>query len=326
MGEGLAHECNVSLELLTVGRIGVDFYAEQIGVPLDRAETFAKSIGGSPTNVAVAAARLGRRSAVFTKVGDDVLGEYARGALQRLGVDTRFVGAHPTLRTPLVIAAMDPPEDPWFVFYREPKAPDMELRLDDVDLDVVRAVPILWVSASGMAEEPARSTLRELLAERARREHTVLDLDYRPAFWPSEAEARATIGAAVDAATVAVGNRSECEIAVGESDPDAAADSLLRRGVGLAIVKLGGDGVLVATPDERRLLPPVPVSVVSGLGAGDAFGGALCHGLLAGWDPFTVAEFANAAGALVASRLLCADAMPSVQEVEGLLEESRAQR
>jgi 5-dehydro-2-deoxygluconokinase len=312
-----------ALEVLTVGRVGVDLYAEQLGVPVERVRSFAKSVGGSPTNVAVAAARLGRRSAVLTKVGDDPLGAYVYWALADFGVDPRFVGAHRSLRTPIVIATMEQPDEPWFVFYREPKAPDMEIVVDDIDLAVVREVPVFWVSAGALADEPSRSTVRTLLRERARRRHTVLDLDYRPSFWRSEDEARTEIGTAVDGATVAVGNRTECEIAVGESDPGAAADALLARGVELALVKLGGDGVLVATAGERRVVPPVRVEVVCALGAGDAFGGALCHGLLAGWDPFTAAEFANAAGALVASRLLCADAMGTDDEVRALLEESR---
>ena len=313
-------------ELLTVGRIGVDLYAEDLGVGLAGVHRFAKSIGGSPTNVAVAAARLGRRSAVFTAVGADELGAYVLGALESFGVDTRFVGTHPTLPTPLALAAMDPPEDPRIVFYRFPKAPDMEIRAEDVDLDTVRTVPILWISGGALAEEPSRSTVHTLLGVRGRRPHTILDLDYRPAFWASEEEARATIGAAVEHATVAIGNRVECEIAVGTADPDAAADALLDRGVRIAIVKLGGEGVLVATPRERRLVPAVQVRVVCGLGAGDAFGGALCHGLLAGRDPDDAVELANAAGALVASRLLCADAMPTEVEVLTLLTEAHARR
>jgi 5-dehydro-2-deoxygluconokinase len=313
-------------EILTVGRIGVDLYADEPGVSFADARRFEKSIGGSPTNVAVAAARLGRRSAVFTAVGDDELGRYARGALERFGVDTRFVGVHPSLPTPIVLAAMDPPEDPWFVFRREPKAPDAELELHDVDLELARTVPILWVSAGALAEEPSRTTVQTLLHERGRRPHVVLDLDYRPSFWASEAEARQVIGAAVDDATVAVGNRAECEIAVGTADADEAVDALLGRGVELAIVKLGGDGVLVARGEERTQVPPLRVEVVSGLGAGDAFGGALCHGLLFGWPPVDAVEFANAAGALVASRLLCADAMPTEGEVRELLEQAHAQR
>jgi 5-dehydro-2-deoxygluconokinase len=158
-----------------------------------------------------------------------------------------------------------------------------------------------------------------MLEARGRRRHTVIDLDYRPTFWRSEEEAGRAIGVAIDRATVAVGNRRECEIAVGTGDPDAAADALLARGLELAVVKLGGDGVLFATRDERARIEPQPVEVVCGLGAGDAFGGALCHGLLTGMSPEDAVRFANAAGAITASRLLCADAMPTEREVRELL-------
>lgn len=313
------------LDVVTVGRVGVDLYAEELYASFREARRFLKSVGGSPTNVAVAAARLGRRAAVFTKVGSDGLGDYVRYALaEEFGVDTRFVGTEPTLKTPIVVAVMDPPEDPQFVFYREPRAPDSTIRPDEVDLDVVRTVPILWISAGALAVEPSRGTTRTLLAARERRPHTVLDLDYRPSFWASGGDARREIGATIDAVTVAVGNRAECEIALGTSEPDGAADALLSRGIELAIVKLGADGVLVATGQGRTLVPPVQVEVVSGLGAGDAFGGALCHGLLSGWSPVDAVEFANAAGALVASRLLCAEAMPTEPEVQELMERSGA--
>lgn len=314
-----------ALDVLTVGRVGVDLYAEEPHAGFTQARRFQKSVGGSPTNVAVAAARLGLRAAVFTKVGDDGLGEYVRSALaDEFGVDTRFVGVDPALKTPVVVAVMDPPEDPQFVMYREPRAPDSTIRPEEIDLRIVRDVPILWISAGALAVEPSRGTTRTLLAERGRRRHTILDLDYRPSFWTSEQEAHHEIGRTIDTVTVAVGNRAECTVGLGVSEPDAAADALLARGVELAIVKLGGEGVLVATPEERTIVPPVPVEVVSGLGAGDAFGGALCFGLLSGKSPLEAVEFANAAGALVASRLLCADAMPDEAEVLDLLEESRA--
>lgn len=315
------------LDVLTVGRVGVDFYGEELHAGFTEARRFQKSVGGSPTNVAVAAARLGRRAAVFTKVGDDGLGAYVRYALEHeFGVDTRFVGTHPTLQTPIVVAVMDPPEDPKIAFYREPRAPDSTILADEVDLGLVRSAPILWISAGALAVEPSRGTTQSLLAERGRRRHTILDLDYRPSFWESEAEARREIGAAVEAASVAVGNRAECAVAVGTGDPDEAADALLGRGVETAIVKLGGDGVLVATASERRVIPPVVVEVVCGLGAGDAFGGALCHGLLGGMSFFDAVALANAAGALVASRLLCADAMPTEAELHELLEAQSARR
>jgi 5-dehydro-2-deoxygluconokinase len=307
------------MDVLTVGRVGVDLYAEQTGVPLAEVRTFAKSLGGTATNVAVAAARLGHRAAVLTKVGADPFGEYVRSALRGFGVSADHVGTAPDLLTPVVFAAMDPPEDPPLLFYRLPTAPDLTLGDADVPWDVLAEVPVLWVTGTGVSAEPARGTQRKILTERGRRAHTVLDLDYRPMFWPDVESARREIGWMLDHVTVAVGNRTEVEVAVGTADPDEAAKRLLGRGIELAIVKQGAEGVLVATADGSWTVPPQEVDVVCGLGAGDSFGGTLVHGLLAGWDPVRIARYANAAGAIVAGRLACADAMPALAEIEELL-------
>lgn len=308
-----------SLEVLTVGRVGVDLYPEQSGVPLAGVSTFAKSLGGTATNVAVAAARLGRRAGVLTKVGPDGFGTYVRQALESFGVSSEHVGTSPDLLTPVVFCELNPPADPPLLFYRLPIAPDLTLNEEDVPWSLVRDVPLLWVTGTGVSAEPARGTQRMMLASRARHGHTVLDLDYRPMFWPDVETARAEISWMLDHVTVAVGNRTECEVAVGTSDPDEAADRLLARGLSLALVKKGAEGVLVATPEGRWTVEPNPVEVVCGLGAGDAFGGSLVHGLLSGWDPVRIARYANAAGAIVASRLACADAMPDQKEIEELL-------
>ncbi|WIV57383.1 5-dehydro-2-deoxygluconokinase [Amycolatopsis nalaikhensis] len=309
----------MSLEALTIGRVGVDLYPEQSGVPLAGVSTFAKSLGGTATNVAVAAARLGRSTAVLTKVGPDGFGDYVRQALDGFGVSPSYVGTSPDLQTPVVFCELNPPADPPLLFYRSPIAPDLTLTDEDVPWDVVESVPLLWVTGTGVSAEPARATQRKILETRGRREHTVLDLDYRPMFWPSADQAREEIGGMLDHVTVAVGNRAEVEVAVGTADPDAAADRMLSRGLRLAVIKKGAEGVLVATPDGRWTVPPQRVEVVCGLGAGDGFGGALIHGLLSGWDPVRIAEYANAAGALVTSRLACADAMPTAEEIEELL-------
>jgi len=144
-------------------------------------------------------------------------------------------------------------------------------------------------------------------------------------FWENSGAAHAQMDRALSMVSVAVGNGDECEVAVGESDPDRAADALLDRGIGLAIVKQGPKGVLARTRDERVEVASFPVKVVNGLGAGDAFGGALCHGLLAGWPLERVLRFANVAGAIVASRLECSTAMPTADEVERLMEEQVAE-
>jgi 5-dehydro-2-deoxygluconokinase len=318
----------MNLELLTVGRIGVDLYPEQSGVPLAEVRSFAKSLGGTATNVAVGAARLGHTSAVFSKVGPDGFGDYVRTALTGFGVDPQFVGTAAELLTPVVFCALDPPEDPPLLFYRQPIAPDLTLTKDDVPWDAVRDVPVFWVTGTGVSVEPSRSTHHAMLEHRGRPDSgagrwTVLDLDWRPMFWPSPDDARREYEALLAHATVAVGNRAEVEVAVGTRDPQQAARRLLDRGVELALVKQGADGVLVATREGMTTVPPTAVDVVCGLGAGDAFGAALVHGLLRGWDPVRSARYANAAGAIVASRLACADAMPTIAELDLILGATR---
>jgi 5-dehydro-2-deoxygluconokinase len=308
------------LELLTVGRISIDLYCGQLGADWHAAETFAKAVGGSPTNVAIAAARLGRRAALYTKVGSDPFGGVAVQELGDFGVDTTFAGVEPAGVTPLAFAVLDPPEDPQLHFRRHAPVPDFQLHPGEVPDDVVSGVGVLWISGGALAQEPCRGTVQQMLGLRGRRSHTVLDLDYRPSFWRDRAEASEVIGEAVDHATIAVGNREECAVAVGADDPHEAAARLRARGVELAIVKLGGDGVLLADRDGERTVAPAPIKVLCGLGAGDAFGGALCHGLLSGWPPERTVAFANAAGGIVASRLLCSAAMPFENEVVELME------
>jgi 5-dehydro-2-deoxygluconokinase len=175
---------------------------------------------------------------------------------------------------------------------------------------------LLWATVTGLSEEPSRSAHHAAWTARGRRPFTVLDLDFRPTFWVSREEAAEQARLALPHVTVAVGNREECEVATGESDPDRAAQALLDAGAELAVVKQGPRGVLGRTRTERVHVPPTPVDVVNGLGAGDAFGGALCSSLLAGLPLEQILRNANAAGAIVASRLECSTAMPTAAEIE----------
>jgi 5-dehydro-2-deoxygluconokinase len=313
---------NTPFEVITMGRIGVDVYPLQSGVSLRDVSSFGKYLGGSATNVAVAAARYGRRSAVVTRTGADPFGLFLHDALRGFGVDDRWVTAVPGLPTPVTFCEIFPPDDFPLYFYREPKAPDLEIRPAELDLDAIRAAKVFWVTVTGLSRDPSRSATLAALEARGRSGITVLDLDYRPMFWSSREEARLRVREALPYVTVAVGNQDEAETAVAVREPHEAARALRRRGVGLAVVKQGPKGVLAVDDAASVEVPPVPVEVVNGLGAGDAFGGALCHGLLAGWDLERTMRFCNAAGALVASRLACADAMPTEAEVDAMLGEA----
>jgi 5-dehydro-2-deoxygluconokinase len=253
-------------------------------------------------------------------VGSDGFGEYLRKALEGFGVYAGWVGTDPALRTPLAFCEIFPPDHFPLLFYREPKAPDLNLVPTDFDAAAVARVPLLWTTGVGLSEEPSRSTTLEAMRAHQGRIR-VHDLDYRPMLWKDKAEATRWAQEAVRLSTVVVGNQSEVEMAVGTREAEPAAEALLALGVDLAIVKLGPLGVFARDRQTSVLVPPVPVETLCGLGAGDAFGAALCHGLLAGWDLERMIRFANAAGAIVASRLACADAMPDRAEVEAMLAE-----
>ncbi|WP_030935712.1 5-dehydro-2-deoxygluconokinase [Streptomyces sp. NRRL S-646] len=318
-------ESDQSFDLITMGRIGVDLYPLQSGVPLAQVETFGKFLGGSAANVAVAAARLGRNTAVITRTGDDPFGAYLHEALKEFGVDDRWVAPVAAYPTPVTFCEIFPPDDFPLYFYRQPKAPDLEIHSEELDYFAIRASRVFWITGTGLSEEPSRSATLAALKARDKAGTTVFDLDWRPTLlndsaWRDPAEARPYYTEALRHVTVAVGNLDECEVATGVREPRACAEALLEAGVELAVVKQGPKGVLAVHRDGTSAeVPPVPVEVANGLGAGDAFGGSLVHGLLAGWELAEIMRYANAAGALVASRLACSSAMPTEAEVEDLL-------
>lgn len=313
---------NPPFDVLAIGRSGVDIYPLQVGVGLEHVESFGKFLGGSAANVAVAAARLGNRTALISGVGADPFGRYVRAELDRLDVDNRYVNIHAEYPTPVTFCEIFPPDDFPLYFYRKPSAPDLQITAGELDLTAIREARLYWSTVTGLSEEPSRGAHFAAWEARARQPLTVLDLDYRPMFWDSPAAASEQVQRALSYVTVAVGNREECEIAVGETNPHKAADALLDLGVQLAIVKQGPRGVLGKTRSASVTVPPVDVDVINGLGAGDSFGGSLCHGLLHGWPLEKTLRYANAAGAIVASRLECSTAMPTADEVAALAEQT----
>ncbi len=316
-------------DVITMGRVSVDIYPQQTG-PLEDVTTFSKSVGGSATNVAIAAARHGADAAVITRTGDDPFGRYIARTLPEFGVANTFVETVEGLNTPVAFCEVFPPDDFPLYFYRAPKAPDLMITTKSLPLHEIERARVFWTTVTGLSEEPSRSAHHAALrarseAELARGMYTVLDLDYRAMFWSNPAAATREVAVALEHATVAVGNREECEVAVGETDPVRAADALLDRGVEVAIVKQGPKGVLAKTRDEVVEFRPHTIDVVNGLGSGDGFGGALVHGLLQGWSLDRTLAFANAAGAIVATRFECSTAMPTSDEIEQFLQENPVQ-
>ena len=315
-------DTTIPFDVLTIGRVGIDLYPLQSNLTLDKVEAFKKGIGGSPTNVAIAAARHGLRAAVITRTGIDPFGQFIKDELIRLGVSDEFVVGVKGLNTPVVFAEIFPPDSFPLYYYREPIAPDLIIEPQELDLEAIKRAKIYWSTLTGLSEEPSRSAHHAAWNARAAGALTVLDLDYRPTLWESPDAASAQISKALEKVSIVIGNLEECKLATSESDPDRVANALLSKGADIAVVKMGPKGVLAKSHNETVIKLPHPIKVLNGLGAGDSFGGAFCYGLLEGWDLDQVITFANMAGAINASRSDCSTAMPTTQEVVSALKQS----
>ena len=319
---GSAAYDNSPYDLVAFGRVGVDLLPLQVGEPLDEARTFEKYLGGSAANVAVAASRHGRRVALISATGDDPFGRFIHRELLTHGVDDVFVatisGGPPT---PVTFCEIFPPDRFPVWFYRYPTAPDLLIDAGSLPLQAIRDAKVYWSTLTGLSQEPSRAAHLAAWRARARRPHTVLDLDYRPGFWPDPDLARAAAAEALEQVTVAFGNAQECAVATGETDPRRAAHSLLDHGPELVVVKDPPRGVIAVTRSEEVFVPSFPMNVINGIGAGDGFGGALVHGLLSEWDLDRTLHFCVVAAAIVASRRECSRAMPTTAEVSALLED-----
>jgi 5-dehydro-2-deoxygluconokinase len=289
------------IEAAVMGRVGVDLYPNQIRTPLRDVRTYTRFVGGFAGNVATGLARLGVRTAIISRVGDDGHGEFVRDFLAGEGVDVRFLRVDPYWRTPPTFCEVWPPDRFPITFYRRPSAPDWQLSAEDFDADEIAEAPLLYATGTGLAQSPSRETTLAALA--AHRGTTIVDLDWRPTLWEQAEEYPALAHEAIAAADLVIGNEDEVDMAgAGDARP--------------LVVKRGERGATVYEDRDETDVPGSPVEVVNGLGAGDAFAAALGHGLLRGLPLVEAVRRGNIAGAIVASQLACSEAMPRIEQLD----------
>ncbi len=305
-------------DVLVVGRLLADIYPNQLRTPLSEVETFTRFVGGFAGNVATGLARLGVRTMMLSRVGDDGHGEYCRAFLEREGVDMSWVAVDPTYRTALAFCEAWPPDHFPITYYRTPSCPDWEITFDDFPAGEARQIPWALLTGTGLARSPSRDVHFGLAEERTAT-NTVLDLDWREMLWDGTRTYRSYVRALLPFVDVVIGNESEFQ-ALADGDPVDIARDVLERGPRIVVLKRGGHGVLALHDGLEEDIPGLPVEVVNGLGAGDAFGASLIEGLLRGIPVGEACRRGNAAGAIVASRLACSAAMPTRAEVDSLLE------
>jgi 5-dehydro-2-deoxygluconokinase len=327
-----------TLDVITIGRSSVDLYGAQVGGRLEDMGSFQKYIGGSPTNMAAGTARLGLKSALITRVGDEHMGRFIREELAREGVDVRGVTTDPERLTALVLLGIRDDRQFPLIFYRENCA-DMALCEDDIDEGFIaeaRAVVATGTHLSNPRTEAA--VLKALTLARKHGAQTALDIDYRPNLWGlaghgageerfiESAKVTAKLQSMLHFFDLIVGTEEEFHIAGGTTDTIAALRAV--RGVsGATLVCKRGPmgaaaftGAIPDTLDEGERGPGFPIEVFNVLGAGDGF----MSGLLKGWldgEPWTTAlTYANACGAFAVSRHGCTPAYPSWEELRFFLE------
>lgn len=291
------------IDAVVIGRVGVDLYPNELETPLAEVKTFTRFVGGFAGNVATGLARLGVRCAIVSRVGAEGNGDFVRSWLAGEGVDVRFLATDPYWQTPPTFCEVWPPDRFPILFYRKPTAPDWQLSPGDFDAEEVAAARILYATGTGLAQSPSRETT--LAALRAHRGTTIFDLDWRPALWEDPDAYPPLAAAAAGAADVVIGNEEEVEAAQVQG-----ATLVLKRGERGATVYEGG---------EETDVPGFPVEVVNGLGAGDAFAAAVGQSLLRELPLVEAVRRGTVAGALVASRLACSEAMPRLEELEAAL-------
>lgn len=298
-----------------LGRIGVDLTPAEPRTSLAEATSFVRAIGGFAGNIGTGLARLGIATSVVSSVGADGHGDHVRMALSAEGIDVGSITTRQGSRTQVAFFEAWPPDHFPVTFYRPEPAPETLLTLADVPLAELKSAPLVIVSGTLLAAEPARATTLQILATRqaarGRRgsaSWTILDLDWRPTLWSEPGDYPALIEAAARLSDVLIGSDTEFQAAAMEPG-----------GTQTVVLKHGPDGVSLLTGGSRETLPGIAVDVVCGIGSGDALTAAFAAGLLRGLNPLTALKRGNAAGAIVASRLMCSAAMPTPSEIDEVL-------
>ena len=311
-----------------MGRSSIDLYANEVGAPFVEIKSFAAYVGGSPTNIAVGARRLGLRSAVLTAVGEDPVGDFILNFLKNETVDARFVLRKPGTRTSAVVLGIEPPDKFPLVYYRDNCA-DNQLSIDDVLQTPIQDCRVFEFSGTGLSKEPSRSaTIFAAEQARAAGATVVLDLDFRPNQWHDARAFGVMVRSALPVVDIVLGTEDECK-AVTLTDPEqvnvshsqisgarvagdleAAVQAMQRRGPKVVVVKRGEKGATVFEAGKAPAdVPGFPVEIYNVLGAGDAFAAGFIYGLAKNWDYFKAARMGNAGGAIVVTRHGCANFM-----------------
>ncbi len=327
-------------DLITMGRSSIDLYSNDIGAPFVDIQSFAAYVGGSPTNIAVGARRLGLNSALLTAVGEDPVGDFILHFLKAEEVETRFIPRKPSTRSSAVVLGIEAPDRVPLVFYRN-NAADIQLTIDDVLATPITECIIFEFAGTNLSHDPSRSATF-FAAERAKAAGVKIfcDLDLRADQWHDPRAFGVIVRAILPLVDVVFGTEEEIlaltstesgRIKISDSQVsapevtgnlDLAIRVLLSQGLQALVVKRGAKGCTVFLKNGQQIeAPGFSVEVLNILGAGDAFASGFIYGYIQGWDWYKTARMGNACGAIIVTRHGCANHMAYEDEALKFIED-----
>jgi len=314
------------LDLIGVGRLCIDLNANEINRPMEQTRTFTKYVGGSPANIAVALAKLGKKAGFIGKIADDQHGRFIMDYLQERGIDTSNVVKDTTGSvTGLVFTEIKSPEECSILMYRDNVA-DLKLAPGDVREDYIKRAKAILISGTALAASPSREAVFVALEYAKKHDVTVIfDIDYRPRTWTSLAEVGVYCRLVAEKSDVILGGREEFDLLediIGHPKDDRiTADMWFKHGAKIVLVKHGGAGSTAFTADGRVMKGVTyKANVVKTFGAGDSFAGAFIYGLLNGLDIEESQKLGAASASIVVSSHSSSDAMPTIEQIRAVIQ------
>jgi 5-dehydro-2-deoxygluconokinase len=317
------------LDIVPIGRIAIDFNPVDYYKPLSESTTFKKYLGGSPANIAVGMARLGRKVGFIAKVSADQFGDYVVNYFNKEGIDTTHVSRCTNgEKIGLTFTEILSETQSSILMYRN-EAADLKLDVSDIDEEYIKNAKSILISGTALAMSPSREAALKAVSL-AKKHNTVIifDIDYRPYSWNNEDEIAIYYSMVAMNSDIILGSREEFDltqklIAPNTNDQETSA-FWHKHGVSIVVIKHGKEGSTAYTNDGSHYsIKPFPVKLLKSFGGGDGYASAFLHGLLEGWEIIDCLEFGSASAALLVASHACSEDMPTVDKVMDFIKESK---
>lgn len=319
------------LDIVPIGRVAIDFNPTDINMPLSESETFKKYLGGSPANIAVGMARLGKKVGFIGKVSKDQFGEYVVNYFKNEGIDTSQISKCENGESlGLTFTEIKSPTESSILMYRNGIA-DLQLSVEDIDEEYIKSAKAIVISGTALSGSPSReATLKALELAKKNKTIVIFDIDYRSYTWKNKDEISIYYSIVAKNSDIVIGSREEFDLTEGlmvnSSTDKETAKRWLGFGNKIVVIKHGKDGSTAYTSDLKEFnIKPFPVKLLKSFGGGDAYASSFIFGLLEDFDVIDALEFGSAAAAMLVASHSCSKDMPSVEDVKEFIKEKKAE-